>query len=344
MSASTETAIPEFRVYPGAQVRAVLHERRDEVVHAIEETYVAHHEGQTANPDSYFLRFPDRPTDRIIALPATLRPASGRPATGLKWISSFPRNIDRGLARASALLILNDEDTGYPVACMEAAAISATRTAIGAAIGLRELTAMRAKPSTVSLIGAGVINYHVLQHLDLAGVTPQQIVLFDRDRDSTVAFAAALPEDLSTSVLIASSLREAVTQGEVVVFATTAAQPHVTDVAWFEHRPIVLHLSLRDLAPDIVLDAHNVVDDVGHCLKASTSLHLAEQKVGHRRFVQHTLPAILCGQCPPGDERSVILSPFGMGILDVAVGDLVHRSLRGTCPAIEGFFFDARRF
>jgi ornithine cyclodeaminase/alanine dehydrogenase-like protein (mu-crystallin family) len=159
------------------------------------------------------------------------------------------------------------------VACMEAAAISATRTAISAVIGLRELTVARAKPSTVSLIGASVINHHVLQHLDLAGVTPQQIVLFDRDRDNAAAFAAALPEDLGASVSIASSLREAITLGEVVMFATTVAEPHVTDVAWFEHRPIVLHLSLRDLAPDIVLDAHNVIDDVGHCMKA---------------FVQHT--------------------------------------------------------
>jgi len=33
-----------------------------------------------------------------------------------------------------------------------------------------------------------------------------------------------------------------------------------------------------------------------------------------------------------------------MGILDVAVGDLVHRSLRGSCAAIDRFFYDATRF
>jgi len=344
MSTAATIAIPEFRVYSGTQVRGVLRERRREVVEAIEAAYVAHGEDETVNPDSYFLRFPDRSSDRIIALPATLRPGSGRPATGLKWISSFPGNVNRGLARASALLILNDEDTGYPVACMEAAAISATRTAVGAAIGLRELLADRLEPATISLIGTGVINHHVLQYLDLAGVTPRRILLFDRDRGNAAAFIAALPARLEAEASIATSAGEAIAAGEVVVFATTAAEPHVTDASLFEHRPIVLHLSLRDLAPEIVLESHNVVDDVDHCLKASTSLHLAEQRVGHRRFVGHTLPGLLRGHSPPGDDRPVILSPFGMGILDVAVGDLVHRSLRSGCPPVDGFFFDATRF
>lgn len=40
----------------------------------------------------------------------------------------------------------------------------------------------------------------------------------------------------------------------------------------------------------------------------------------------------------------MIFSPFGMGILDVAVGDLVHRALRDEHAAVEGFFYDARRF
>ncbi len=33
-----------------------------------------------------------------------------------------------------------------------------------------------------------------------------------------------------------------------VVFATTAGQSHVSDPTWFEHSPLVLHVSLRDLA------------------------------------------------------------------------------------------------
>ena len=59
-----------------------------------------------------------------------------------------------------------------------------------------------------------------------------------------------------------------------------AAEPHVTDPSWFDHHPVVLHVSLRDLAPEILLTATNIVDDVAHCQKANTSTRLAEQNMG----------------------------------------------------------------
>jgi hypothetical protein len=36
--------------------------------------------------------------------------------------------------------------------------------------------------------------------------------------------------------------------GDLVVFATVAGQPHVSELSWLEHNPLVLHVSLRDLA------------------------------------------------------------------------------------------------
>lgn len=113
---------PSFAVIPGAQVHDALHGQEKRIVELIEETYRLHGAGETVNPPSYFLRFQDRPTARIIALPASL---GGRQRLdGLKWISSFPENVAGGLPRASAVLILNDHDTGYPFACLESSIVS----------------------------------------------------------------------------------------------------------------------------------------------------------------------------------------------------------------------------
>ena len=93
------TVPPTFSVIPGAQVRQVLRGREGEVVQLVESAYRLHAEGHSVNPPSYFLRFPDRPSSRIIALPASL--GGTAPVDGLKWISSFPGNVAEGLPRAS---------------------------------------------------------------------------------------------------------------------------------------------------------------------------------------------------------------------------------------------------
>src|SRR5207245_4722639 len=104
---------------------------------------------------------------------------------------------------------------------------------------------------------------------------------------------------------------------------TVASTPHIADATLFEHNPLVLHISLRDLAPEILLRSQNVVDDVEHVMKANTSPHLAEQKTGNRSFVTGTLADIMTGRRSVNRSRPTIFSPFGIEILDVAVCEWV---------------------
>jgi N-[(2S)-2-amino-2-carboxyethyl]-L-glutamate dehydrogenase len=118
---------PTFYVVPGSAVKSAIEANRKEVFDAVERAYRLHAARDAINPDSSFLRFPDKPNARIIALPAHLGGTVQK--SGIKWISSFPENRAGNLARASAVQILNDATTGYPIACIEASLISATRTA-----------------------------------------------------------------------------------------------------------------------------------------------------------------------------------------------------------------------
>ena len=132
---------------------------------------------------------------------------------------------------------------------------------------------------------------------------------------------------------------------DLVVFATIAAQPHVGDVSWFDHHPLVLHVSLRDLAPEILLASTNVVDDVEHCLKANTSPHLVEQLTGKRDFLAGTLDEVMAGRVTVPTDRPVIFSPFGLGVLDLAVGKYVYDEVvaSGDLHVIDDFFHELRR-
>jgi 2,3-diaminopropionate biosynthesis protein SbnB len=338
-----DRVVPEFRVFSGADVRDVLDKDLGVVVSAVENAYRAHRRGETVNPDSYFLRFPGRESDRIIALPARYG-SDGSGKTGIKWISSFPENVESGIARASAVLILNDEATGYPIACMEAGGISATRTAASAASALRVLNAGNSEPVAVTVVGTGVISARVLDFLGETGVRAERVVLHDRRPDRAEPFARYARGVLGVPVEFVADAGDAIRAGGVVVFATTAGAPHIHDASLFAHNPIVLHLSLRDLAPAVVLAAHNVVDDIDHALKARTSLHLTEMETGDRAFVAHTLPGLLSGEPVPERDKPVIFSPFGMGILDIALGDLVYSALADSTEPVENFYQGSERF
>ncbi|MDR3400045.1 MAG: 2,3-diaminopropionate biosynthesis protein SbnB [Pandoraea sp.] len=343
--------LPQFRVFTGEQISAAIGAGKSAVLDTVEAAYRAHDAGHTVNPESQFLRFPDEQRNRIIALPAHIRDREGEAgATGIKWISSFPENIERGMPRASAVLILNDAMTGYPMACMEASIISAARTAASAISALRCLAsgalATKETPARrlrVAFIGAGVIARHVAECLPLAALPIGEVTVHDLHNDYAVSLASRIGSHLGYDARTEVSLENTIRESDVIVFTTTASSPYLDNPDWFSHCPIVLHLSLRDLAPAIVLESYNVVDDIDHCLRAMTSLHLTEVETGHRRFVTTSLPHLLCGGELPARDRPIVFSPFGLGILDIAVGRWVYEQLAAQQAPVPRFFYDMQR-
>lgn len=314
--------------------------REREVVDWVKEAYLAHDAGDTVNPDSHFLRFPDKPEARIIALPAHL--GGTAPVSGIKWIGSFPGNVVRGTPRASAVLVLNDHGTGYPFALLEAASISAARTAASAALAATALGATAA--GSVGIVGAGVIARTICQYLAAAGVPLADVTVHDVDDASATALAGHLAREHGAPCRT-GTLSQALA-GDLVVLATTALSPYIGSGHTLRPGQVVLNVSLRDLEPDLLLTAQNVVDDIEHCLKANTSPHLAEQLLGHRSFIAGTLADVLRGRCAPDPERAVVFSPFGLGVLDLAVGHRLYRLAEeeDRLLPVPGFFGETSRW
>jgi N-[(2S)-2-amino-2-carboxyethyl]-L-glutamate dehydrogenase len=343
MSAAMST--PAFAVIPGAQVQQALEGREAAIVDLVAATYRLHSAGDSVNPPSYFLRFPDRPSSRIIALPASIGGPVG--VDGLKWISSFPENVAAGIPRASAVLILNDHDTGYPFACLEASIISATRTAAMAALAAGAMLQGRPRPARVGFFGAGLIARYIHTFLAGAGWSFDEIGVHDLSADSAAGFRGHLERSGARGRVTVRDTAEAlIRSSDLVVFATVAGEPHVSELAWFEGNPLVLHVSLRDLAPEVLLASTNIVDDVEHCLKANTSPHLAEQLTGNRDFLHGTLDDVMAGRVTVPVDRPAVFSPFGLGVLDLAVGKHVYDELAGTgeLHVVDDFFHELRRY
>jgi ornithine cyclodeaminase/alanine dehydrogenase-like protein (mu-crystallin family) len=92
-----------------------------------------------------------RPNSFIHAMPAYVKEVE---SAGLKWVSGYPSNVEKGLPYITGLLILNDTETGVPIAVMDSAWITAMRTGASAGIAAKYLA--RKGSSALGILGCGV--------------------------------------------------------------------------------------------------------------------------------------------------------------------------------------------
>lgn len=320
-------------------IHGLLEGQESEILEIVAGAYRHHARGETSLPHSLFLRFPGNERDRIIALPAHLGTGAKQTA-GIKWISSFPGNIDNGIDRASAIIVLNSMVTGRPKAVMEGSIVSAKRTAASAVLGARLLR--NQETLAASMIGCGVINMEIARFLRAVFPSLATLYIYDLDRNRALRFREQSEAQFPGLKAIAvDTVNEALRSSSLISFATTSGKPHIHDLSMCAPGSVVLHISLRDIAPELILKSDNIVDDVDHVCRAQTSIHLAEQLSGDRSFVRGTIGDILIEKCAPrpDDGRIAILSPFGLGILDIALAEyLLQKALEKQLGTLFPFF------
>ena len=316
----------DLLIIGASEVEAALQGREQGVLEAVRKAYEMHSLGASSLPHSSFLRFPDSDRDRIICLPAYL--GGEYQLAGVKWIASMPDNVARGMERASAVIILNDRVTGRPRAIVEGSIVSKHRTAASAALASQVLAP--GEPEAIGFIGCGPINTAIAQYLTTVWPKVNRLMAFDLDPARAELFGEGLLAQRSGAEFkVGASLEEVLSKCPMVAFGTTAIAPYVEDLETCPAGATILHVSLRDLKAGVILSNHNIVDDLDHVNRAATSIHLASEQEGHTDFVHSSLGEILLGHAklPQRDDRKIIFSPFGLGVLDLAVADLVQNSL-----------------
>ena len=176
---------------------------------AIERTRLAferHAAGEWEMPAKVYLDSPPHGDFRAM-------PARGDGHALLKWVTSFPRNPQRGLPVVTGALLLSSAETGELEAIMDCAAVTSLRTGAAAAVSAQVLS--RRGASGVGLIGCGVNGAWAARCLAAAGYGPG--ICFDRRAEAADALAAELGWRAGS--------REQAAAEEVVVTLTPAAEP-----------------------------------------------------------------------------------------------------------------------
>jgi alanine dehydrogenase len=167
---------------------------------AVRGAFLAHARGEWFMPSKVYLPAPPDGDFRAM-------PASGGGSALLKWVTSFPRNPERGLPTVAGVVLLSDAATGELRAILDAGAVTALRT--GAAAVLAAETLARDTPSPAAVVGCGVNGRAVARTFN---ARRRQVLLWDARRGK----AAALAEELGSNASVASSRDEALASDVVV--------------------------------------------------------------------------------------------------------------------------------
>jgi 2,3-diaminopropionate biosynthesis protein SbnB len=310
-----------IRIITGNQVADILRGNHTAILSLITEAYISFSHRKDSLPFSSFLKFPDEPGNRIIALPAYSAQAK---VAGIKWISSFPNNTSQNIDRASALMVLNSVSDGRPYSVIEASIISAQRTAASAAVAARRLVHTPDTQKSITIIGCGVINFTILSYLLKIFKNVETIHLFDQHAAAATLLASKIATLTSVRIVVAATIKEAIQASTLISFATTAPEPYLFDPTLFLDTTVILGISLRDLSSEIIEVATNIVDDIEHVNRENTSIFLTSQKSNGTEFIHSTIGSLLESNEQLGTAGITIFSPFGLGILDLTIAQYVY--------------------
>jgi ornithine cyclodeaminase/alanine dehydrogenase-like protein (mu-crystallin family) len=152
-----------------------------------------------------------RPDAFIHAMPAWIPAMS---AAGLKWVSGFPQNMERGLPYIHGLIVLNDPDTGVPVAVMDATWVTGMRTGAATAVAAKRLA--RPESSTLGIVACGVQGRTNLEALACC-FRLTKVKAFDVRQETAERFAREMSAALKLEVEPVKRLEDAVKGLDLVV-------------------------------------------------------------------------------------------------------------------------------
>jgi len=277
------------------------------------------------------------------AMPALLRGEAADGSTdliGVKWIVGFPANPSIGLPTYHAMVMLNDPGTGEPLAVMDAAAITAERTAAISGTAIRHFLPRDAgsggRATRIAVLGAGV---QARSHMPVIGhVLPgAHVRLTDVDgtRASAVAREASTTEGIGSAQAV-SSVREAVESADVVVSVVSFGPDRQTlDPAWLGPKTLFVAVDYDMQAPAaLARGSLFVVDERNQFLAARTGSTFAGYPDPDATLGEllrgagpgrETAGTGRVGQSEPTSRREsrVLVTHLGVGLADVVFASAI---------------------
>jgi len=290
-----------------------------EIIAALEVVFLEKGKGQTEMPPKPGIH-PGPPDSFIHAMPAYI-PALQ--SAGIKWVSAFPENRRQNLPYITGLLVLNDADTGLPLAVMDCVWITAMRTGAATALSARYLA--RSDSAVVGMLGCGVQGRTNVEALKVL-FPLKRVMAYDVNKTAQDNYIADISHRLDLEVVKAKTPKEAVTDCDIVVTAgPILKKPHATiKHGWMDEGAFA---SLVDYDaywhPDAMLEMAKFCTD-------DTSQLLHYKEMGYFQQIPDVYADL--GELATGaktgretPEECTMTANLGLAIEDMAVAPLIYR-------------------
>lgn len=266
-----------------------------------------------------------RPEALMHAMPAWLPAAQ---ACGIKWVSCFPDNAEHQLPQTGGLVVLNCPDSGWPICVMDAAWITAKRTAAVTALACEHLA--RSDTTELGIIGAGVQGRAHAHMLPLVLPALERIKVTDNGSGSAHRMVVDLQAELAVPIVACDSIEQVVSDSGVVVSATKILplpEPRVRD-AWVAPGAFIAPVDFNSMWEGATFSRADkfVVDDlegIHHFMKLGYF-------TGGLPEIHSELGEVVAALKPgrQHDAELIVDMNLGMGVEDMAVAIEIYRRAR----------------
>ena len=292
-----------------------------DAVEAVREAFVAHARGEWLMPSKVYVPAPPDGDFRAM-------PARGGGYAALKWVTSFPRNPERGLPTVSGIVLLSDAADGRLLAQLDAGAVTALRTGAAAVLAAETLAAA---DGPAGVVGCGVNGRAVARTFLARG---REVLLWDADPERAAAVARELGAGAAGSrdEALGAGVVATVTPGREVLFppGSLHAGQHVSLMG--ADGPGKAEIAVEELTRSrVVVDEWEQASHNGDVSRAVEAGVLGSEDVTE-------LGRILLGEAKGrgGADEITVFDSTGLAVQDLAVAALVYERYRAD-PADPAF-------
>ena len=207
--------------------------------------------GENHNSHGCMVTFPDNPEfegmpkngedRRFMAMPAYL--GGSFQMAGMKWYGSNIENKKKGLPRSILMMMLNDKDTGAPLALMSANLLSAYRTGAIPGVGAKYLA--RKDSTTVAIVGPGVMGKTALAAFMSVCPKIDTVKIKGRGKNSIDSFVEYVKKEFPqvTTIKVCETMEEAIRDSDIINTATSVGDkeslfPYI-DEKWIKEGALI---------------------------------------------------------------------------------------------------------